>query len=67
MSESLNAKLSMQTVAKHRLIVPVPRRQVSALHLLHRLSPRLVQPITRNFERIVDRGWPRALAAEEKR
>ncbi|HXR28211.1 MAG TPA: SDR family NAD(P)-dependent oxidoreductase [Solirubrobacteraceae bacterium] len=50
------AEAVLQTIARPRLIVPVPRRQVTALYLLHRLSPRLVQPIARNFERIVGRG-----------
>jgi NAD(P)-dependent dehydrogenase (short-subunit alcohol dehydrogenase family) len=46
----------LEAIAKHRLIVPAPRRQVTAPYLLHRLSPRLVQPIARNFERIAGRG-----------
>ncbi len=50
------AKAVLRTIAKHRLIVPVPRRQVSAPYLLHRVSPRLTQPIARGFERIVGRG-----------
>jgi NAD(P)-dependent dehydrogenase (short-subunit alcohol dehydrogenase family) len=50
------AEAVLRTIAKHRLIVPVPRRQVSAPYLLHRVSPRLTQPIARSFERIVGRG-----------
>ena len=42
-------------IAKHRLIVPVPRRQVSAPYLLHRLSPRLTQPVARVVERFANR------------
>ncbi len=49
------ARAVLATVARHRLIVPVPRRQVSLPYFLHRLSPRLVQPIARNFEWIVTR------------
>lgn len=44
------------TIAKHKLIVPAPRRQVTVPYLLHRLSPRLVQPIARHLERIISRG-----------
>ncbi len=43
-------------IVKHKLIVPAPRRQVTAPYLLHRLSPRLVQPIARNLERLISRG-----------
>lgn len=45
----------LRTVARHRLIVPVPRRQVTLPYLLHRISPALAQPIARGFERIVGR------------
>jgi hypothetical protein len=34
----------------------VPKRQVLALYLLHRLSPRLAQPIARNMARLLGRG-----------
>ncbi|MGO8906374.1 MAG: SDR family NAD(P)-dependent oxidoreductase [Solirubrobacteraceae bacterium] len=47
------AQAVLKTIVKHKLIVPVPRRQVTLLYLLHRISPRLVQPFARNFERIV--------------
>ncbi len=50
------AQAVLRTIAKHRLIVPVPRRQVTLPYLLHRLSPRLVQPFARSFERIVTRA-----------
>ena len=50
------AQAVLKTIAKHRLIVPVPRRQVTIPYLLHRLSPRLTQPVARSFERIVGRG-----------
>lgn len=49
------AQAVLRTIARHRLIVPVPRRQVTPPYLLHRLSPRLVQPLARGFERIVTR------------
>lgn len=46
----------LAAIANHKLIVPAPRRQVTAPYLLHRLSPRLTQPLARNLERIVSRG-----------
>jgi len=49
------AQAVLRTIARHRLIVPVPRRQVTLPYLLHRLSPQLVQPLARGFERIVTR------------
>jgi NAD(P)-dependent dehydrogenase (short-subunit alcohol dehydrogenase family) len=50
------AEAVLRTIARHRLIVPVPRRQVSLPYVLHRISPRLTQPLARGFERIVGRG-----------
>jgi NAD(P)-dependent dehydrogenase (short-subunit alcohol dehydrogenase family) len=50
------AEAVLATIARHRLIVPVPRRQVTAPYLLHRLSPRLVQPLARATESILRRG-----------
>lgn len=50
------AEAVLQTIKRPRLIVPVPRRQVSVPYLLHRLSPRLLQPIARNMERLLSRG-----------
>jgi len=50
------AQAILRTIARHKLIVPVPRRQVTLPYLLHRLSPQLAQPIARSFERVVGRG-----------
>jgi NAD(P)-dependent dehydrogenase (short-subunit alcohol dehydrogenase family) len=50
------ARAVLRVVEKPTLIVPVPRRQVLALYLLHRLSPRLVQPIARHMARLLARG-----------
>lgn len=50
------AQAVLRTIVKHRLIVPVPRRQVTVPYLLHRLSPTLTQPLARNLVRIVARG-----------
>jgi hypothetical protein len=43
----------VRAIDKHLLVVPVARRPVTAPYLLHRLSPRLIQPIARDLERIV--------------
>jgi len=49
------AQAVLKAIVKHTLIVPVPRRQVTAPYLLHRLSPRLMQPLARAVDRIVSR------------
>jgi NAD(P)-dependent dehydrogenase (short-subunit alcohol dehydrogenase family) len=46
----------LRTIEKPALIVPAPRRQVLPLYLLHRLSPRMVQPIARRMEKLIGRG-----------
>jgi NAD(P)-dependent dehydrogenase (short-subunit alcohol dehydrogenase family) len=50
------AQAVLRTIAHHKLIVPVPRRQVTVPYLVHRLSPRLTQPLARGFEPLVRRG-----------
>ena len=50
------AEAVLRAIEKRTLIVPVPKRQVLALYLLHRLSPRLVQPIARNMAKLLGRG-----------
>jgi len=50
------AEAVLRAIDKHTMIVPVPRRQVTVPYLLHRISPRLIQPIARNMDRIVSRG-----------
>jgi NAD(P)-dependent dehydrogenase (short-subunit alcohol dehydrogenase family) len=50
------AEAVLRTIRRPRLIVPVPRRQVSVAYFLHRLSPRLLQPIARNLDRLLSRG-----------
>ncbi|MDE3070220.1 MAG: SDR family NAD(P)-dependent oxidoreductase [Acidobacteriota bacterium] len=42
----------LRAIERPRLIVGVPRSHVVPIYLLHRLSPRLVQPLARNFERL---------------
>ena len=50
------AEAVLATIRRHRLIVPVPKRQVTAPYVLHRLSPRLTQPLARATETILRRG-----------
>ncbi len=50
------AQAVLKAIDKRKLIVAVPHRQVTLLYLLHRISPRLVQPPARNVYRIVKRG-----------
>jgi NAD(P)-dependent dehydrogenase (short-subunit alcohol dehydrogenase family) len=49
------AQAVLRAIEKHTLIVPVPRRQVTAPYLLHRISPKLFQPLARTIDRIVSR------------
>jgi NAD(P)-dependent dehydrogenase (short-subunit alcohol dehydrogenase family) len=46
----------LDAVARPRLIVVSPRTHVLAPYLLHRLSPRLAQPVVRNLTKIISRG-----------
>jgi NAD(P)-dependent dehydrogenase (short-subunit alcohol dehydrogenase family) len=49
------AQAVLRAIDKRLLIVPVPRRQVLIPYLLHRLSPRLLQPLARAIDRWVGR------------
>src|SRR5207237_1024300 len=58
LTETLNVELAqavLRAIDKRPLIVPVPRRQVSVPYLLHRLSPRLMQPVSRAIDRYMNR------------
>jgi NAD(P)-dependent dehydrogenase (short-subunit alcohol dehydrogenase family) len=46
----------LNAIARPRPIVVSPPSQVLAPYLLHRLSPRLTQPLARNLTKIVSRG-----------
>ena len=46
----------LDAIARPRPIVVSPRSQVLAPYLLHRLSPRLAQPLARSLTKIVSRG-----------
>lgn len=50
------AESVLAAIRSHKMIVPTPRRQVTLPYLLHRLSPRLTQPLARGMQRIVSRG-----------
>ena len=49
------AQAVLRAIDKRLLIVPVPRRQVSLPYLLHRVSPRLMQPVSRAIDRYMNR------------
>ena len=46
----------LDAIARPRMVVVSPRSQVLAPYLLHRLSPRLSQPLARSLTKIVSRG-----------
>ena len=46
----------LDAIDRPRLVVVSPRSQVLAPYLLQRLSPRLVQPLSRNITKLVSRG-----------
>jgi NAD(P)-dependent dehydrogenase (short-subunit alcohol dehydrogenase family) len=46
----------LDAIARPRAIVVSPPSQVLAPYLLHRLSPRLAQPLARNLTKVVSRG-----------
>jgi NAD(P)-dependent dehydrogenase (short-subunit alcohol dehydrogenase family) len=55
-SPDVVARDVLNAVARPRPIVVSPRSQVLALHLLHRLSPQLAQPLARRMTKIVSHG-----------
>jgi len=46
----------LAAIARPRLIVASPRLHVLAPYLLHRLSPRLTQPLSRSITKFISRG-----------
>ena len=50
------AKAILAAIDRPRLIVPAPRSHVTLPYLLHRLSPRLAQPLARRMTKLVSRG-----------
>ena len=46
----------LNAVEKPRLIVPVPKSHVLLPYLLHRISPRLIQPLSRQISRLMSLG-----------
>lgn len=55
------AKTVLAAIDRPRLIVPAPRSHVTVPWLLHRLSPRLAQPLARRLTKVVSRGGKPAL------
>jgi NAD(P)-dependent dehydrogenase (short-subunit alcohol dehydrogenase family) len=55
-SPDVVAEAVLKAVEKPRLIVPVPRSHVSLPYLLHRISPRIVQPLSRQMSRLMSLG-----------
>lgn len=49
------AKTVLAAIDRPRLIVPAPRSHVTLPYLLHRVSPRLAQPLARQLTKVVSR------------
>ncbi len=50
------AEAVLKAIEKPKLIVAVPRSHVLVPYLAHRVSPRLLQPLARNFTRLMSLG-----------
>ncbi len=55
-SPDVVAEAVLKAVEKPRLIVPVPKSHVSLPYLLHRISPRIIQPLSRQMSRLMSLG-----------
>jgi NAD(P)-dependent dehydrogenase (short-subunit alcohol dehydrogenase family) len=55
-SPDVVAEAVLKAIDKPKLIVPVPKSHVLVPYLLHRLSPRLVQPLSRQIMRLMSLG-----------
>ena len=55
-SPDVVAEAVLNAVEKPRLIVPVPKSHVLLPYLLHRISPRLIQPLSRQISRLMSLG-----------
>ena len=55
-SPDVVAEAVLKAVEKPRLIVPVPKSHVSLPYLLHRISPRIIQPLSRQMSRLISLG-----------
>lgn len=55
------AKAILAAIDRPRLVVAAPRSHVTLPYLLHRLSPRLAQPLARHMTKLVSRGATPAL------
>jgi NAD(P)-dependent dehydrogenase (short-subunit alcohol dehydrogenase family) len=50
------AEVVLKAVARPRPIVPAPALHVTPVSLLHRISPRLAQPVARGITKLIRRG-----------
>ncbi len=55
-SPDVVAEAVLKAIEKPRLIVPVPKSHVVLPYLLHRISPRLIQPLSRQISRLMSLG-----------
>jgi hypothetical protein len=46
----------LKAIEKPRLIVPVPKSHVVLPYLLHRISPRIIQPLSRQIMKLMNLG-----------
>ena len=55
-SPDVVAQAILGAIEKPRLIVPVPKSHVVLPYLLHRISPRVIQPLSRQISRLMSLG-----------
>lgn len=55
-SPDVVAEAILKAIAKPKLIVPVPKSHVLVPYLVHRLSPRLIQPFSRHLTKLMSIG-----------
>ncbi len=55
-SPDVVAEAVLKAIGKPKLIVPVPKSHVLVPYLVHRLSPRLIQPLSRHLTKLMSLG-----------
>lgn len=55
-SPDVVAEAVLKAIDKPKLIVPVPKSHVLVPYLVHRLSPRLIQPLSRHLTKLMSLG-----------
>ena len=55
-SPDVVADAVLKAIEKPRLIVPVPKSHVVLPYLLHRISPRIIQPLSRQITKLMNLG-----------